>query len=167
MTVSFFSLVSFLDDCRHGNSTRLSDAYGYIALYRSPFGSQRGPNGAHCPWVLNADPGKRLTLLWKVTTRPRTPQGHRDPVKDEVEGQSGSCSIALLFRDGNEDGMTSGPCLTQSSVEDATEVYVSRGSRLEIHVVTEMSAVSMATTATAGGQEVATFTFILQYKGEY
>lgn len=74
--------------------------------------------------------------------------------------------MALVFRDGNEDSLTSGPCLTQPSVEDTTEVYVSRGSRLEVHVVKEMSTVSMATPTTAGGQEVTAFTFILQYRGE-
>lgn len=140
--VSF--IVSFLDDCRNGNVTRLTDDGGYLALYRNPIGNRDSEAIHHlpgsyyyCPWVLDVEPGKKLRLTWKVTPSAQT-------VKNEVEVQrsSSSCHVSLRFRDGNDKVLTDGPCLSRAPPKDddddfSVTVFTSRDSRLEIHLVTE------------------------------
>lgn len=64
---------SFVDDCRQGNVTYLTDRSGYLALFSRPerrlgrAAANPGPGPRrHCPWVIAVSAGQRINVTWQV-----------------------------------------------------------------------------------------------------
>jgi len=157
--------VSFADDCRRANSTRLASRRGYIALYprawrvagAADLVARRG--ALSCCWTIAAERGRRITLFSaRVGARlHRAAAGDNSSVTGPAAATDGApwcpASVELVELDGS--AAVFNVCLrhvdaSRRQPHDLTTatrtVYESKGSQLEVRLSFDKDQASTANT---------------------
>lgn len=145
----FLVAASFVDDCRHGNITYLSEKTGYLALFSRPERFSGSPirseesSKRDCSWIIAVSSGQKINVTWQVSSASTFVQeesndgglGMGGPV--DLEGpaalQMGSslwCPFVLRFLEGGSLEYVHRTC--RSRAQEPRVIYLSKGSRLEI-----------------------------------
>ena len=157
--------VSFADNCRQTNSTRLVLPRGYVALYPRAWRVTSASDllarrqTVDCRWTIAAERGRRITLFSaRVGARLR----RADELGDQGDTSTGSrtdlwCpgSVQLVESDGSVTAFN--VCLRQFDADSSqwrhhetttatTTVYESTGSQLQVHLTFDEERVSTTNT---------------------
>lgn len=112
--------VSYLTDCRHGNTTIVTQSFGYLALLpgpeaRSPWQPSQQqhqyPSPRICSWTIVTERGRELAVTWKaprgerrlVPSNGRQGDGHQGDGRYNQHPSPHLCPIVLAFWDGREE----------------------------------------------------------------
>lgn len=133
--------VSFADDCRHDNVTSLNAERGHVALYprtwRGATDFASVERRVLCPWLIEADPGRRITVFWA-----RSPFDIQ--LRVSVSGQqttstalANECHVIIEFIERGEVVERQEACRRHGDVtlQSTSSLYESKGSQVEVRVV--------------------------------
>jgi hypothetical protein len=171
---SFLSIrlcpVSFADDCRHSNVTSLNAERGHIALYPRIWRSTSDyviiERYAPCSWLIEADPGRRITVYWARS--PYDVQQHVSAAGKQTSTGGASatgCHVTIEFVERGEVADRREACRHHGDITmlSTTPLFESKGSQVEVRVAYNLTDLHHATEQRHANTGLL---FILRYVGK-